>query len=165
MTSHDEFIGTQGWVMRHIGAFPVNTRRPTPGVVRHCRELAQAGELVVIFPEGTIFYYPPDNVHPLKPGTAWLALDCQDELPDVTLRVIPIRIIYNDRYPRFRTRVRIAVREEIPLGPYLGMARKPAIRDLTARLQAALGDVVNDSLAEMAPPRSAEPEPAAPTHV
>lgn len=153
LTSHDEFIGLQAWFMRRLGAFPVNTLRPTAGVLKHCRELLLAGEPLAIFAEGTIFYYPPGQVHPIKPGPAWLALNCQEHLPDVPLSVVAIRIVYSDRYPRFRTRVELFVQEPISVRTYLDRPRKESIRQLTADLQAALGDVVNESLAEMIPPR------------
>jgi 1-acyl-sn-glycerol-3-phosphate acyltransferase len=154
MASHDEFVGLQGWLMRRLGTFPVNTRRPTPGALRECRRLIVAGEALVIFAEGTIYYYPPDNVHPLKPGTAWLALDCQERHPESTFSIVPIRIVYSDRFPRFRTRVQIVVQEPIAVSPYLELSRKEAIKRLTADLQKALGDVVNESVAEMSTPRS-----------
>lgn len=153
MASHDEFLGLQGWFMRRLGAFPVNTRRPTPGALRHCRDLILAGEALVIFPEGTIFYYPPHHVHPIKPGSAWLALECQEQMPDAPFLLIPIRIVYSNRYPRFRTRVQLLVQEPISLGSYFELPRRVGLRQLTADLQSRLGDVVNDSLTEMSPPR------------
>jgi 1-acyl-sn-glycerol-3-phosphate acyltransferase len=121
--------------------------------MRHCRDLLLAGEALVIFAEGTIFYYPPHNVHPIKPGSAWLALDCQERMPEVPLPIVPIRIVYSDRYPRFRTRVQIVVQPPILLAPYLERPRRDAIRRLTADLESGLGDVVNKSLDEMIPPR------------
>jgi 1-acyl-sn-glycerol-3-phosphate acyltransferase len=159
MASHDEFVGVQGWFMRHLGAFAINTRRPTPGAMRHCRELIEAGQLLVIFPEGTLYYYPPDQVHPLKPGTAWLALDCQERCPSSPLTIVPVRLNYGDRILRFRSRIRVVVQEPIRLDAYLGLPRKEAIRTLTADLQRGMGDVVNESLAEMSVPRAATSEP------
>lgn len=153
LASHDEFIGAQGWLMRHLGAFAVNTQRPSAATLRHCRDLLLAGEALVIFAEGTIYYYPPQHVHPIKPGSAWLALDCQERMPDVPFAIVPVRIIYSDRYPRFRTHVQMVVQAPIGLVPYLELPRRDAIRRLTAELQMALGDVVNESLAEMSPPR------------
>jgi 1-acyl-sn-glycerol-3-phosphate acyltransferase len=157
MTSHDEFVGAQGWVMRRLGAFPVNTRRPSASVFRHAREVLAAGKPLAVFPEGTIFYYPPHQVHPIKPGAAWLALDCQEHLPGVPLAIVPIRIVYSDRYPRLGTRVELVVQEPIALGPYLDPPRKEAIHRLTAELQRSMGDEVNASLAEMSPPRTTGP--------
>lgn len=159
MASHDEFVGLQGWFMRHLGAFAINTKRPTHGAMRHSRELIEAGKLLVIFPEGTIYYYPPDHVHPLKPGTAWLALDCQEHCPSSPLTIVPIRLNYGDRILRFRSRIRVVVQEPIHLGPYLGLPRKEAIAKLTADLQRGMGDVVNESLAEMSVPRDEQAGP------
>jgi hypothetical protein len=68
--------------------------------------------------------------------------------------VVAIRVVYRDRYPRFRTRVELVVQEPIAVRPYVDLPRKEAIRRLTADVQAALGDVVNESLAEMVPPRT-----------
>ena len=154
MASHDEFVGAQGWLMRRLGAFAVNTKRPTPGVLRHCRDLILAGEPLVIFAEGTIFYYPPHQVHPIKPGTAWLALECLEERHETPFPVIPVRMVYSQRRPGFRTRVEVIIQEPIALGPYLELPHREAIRRLTADLQLGLGDVVNDSRAEMSPPRA-----------
>jgi 1-acyl-sn-glycerol-3-phosphate acyltransferase len=153
LVSHDEFIGAQGWLMRHFGAVPVDTERVGPSVLRHCRDLVEAGELVVIFPEGTIYYYAPHEIHPLKAGAAWLALDCQRRRPDAPLHVIPIRLLYSDRYLKFRSRIEVDVREPISLLPYLEQPHKEGIQRLTADIQAALGDVVNESLAERSTPR------------
>jgi 1-acyl-sn-glycerol-3-phosphate acyltransferase len=164
LASHDEFIGLQGWFMRHLGTFAINTRRPSPSVLKHCRDLILAGEVLVIFPEGTIFYYPPNQVHPIKPGTAWLALECQEQMADSPLPLIPIRTVYGDRYPRFRTRVQVVVQEPIDLRPYLGLPRRVAIRQLTAELERGLGDTVNNSLAEMSPPRQGSPVTSSDRH-
>lgn len=143
LTSHDEFVGAQGWMMKRMGAFPVNTKRPGPGALRHCRELLQAGQALVVFPEGALFYYPPNEIHPLKPGAAWLALDCQERCPEMALSIVPIRLKYSELVLKFGSRIEVEVRTAIPLQPYLELPRKQAIQSLTHDLQAALGDVVN----------------------
>lgn len=155
MTSHDEIVGLQGVFMRRLGAFAVNTRRPTPGTFKACLSILRAGQVLVIYPEGTIFYYPPDQVHPLKPGTAWIALKVQQELPPgQVLQIVPIRFRYGRVYPRFRTAVEIEVREPIAVSGYLDQPERSAIAALTAAIQAGLGDVVNTSRAEMSVPRT-----------
>lgn len=143
LTSENEIAGFQGWFIRRLGAFPINTRRPNAGALRHCRELILAGQPLVIFPEGALCYIPPDHVHPLKPGVAWLTLDCQERCPEIPLAIVPIRLKYGDLVLKFRSRILVEVREPIPLAPYLEMPRKQAIVRLTADLQAALGDVVD----------------------
>src|SRR3954452_20579562 len=39
LTSRNDFVGIQGWFLRHLGAFPINTARPGAGPMRHCLEL------------------------------------------------------------------------------------------------------------------------------
>jgi 1-acyl-sn-glycerol-3-phosphate acyltransferase len=164
MASHDEFVGVQGWFMRNLGAFPVNTRRPSPSAIKACEAILRAGQLLVIYPEGTIYRLPPDHVHPLKPGTAWVALKVQQEMPETPIPVFPIRIRYGDRFPRFRTKVEVEVREPILVSDYLDRPEKEAIRDLTAAIQAGMGDVVDDSDGARDAPRDASgrlPDPHA----
>ncbi len=160
LTSVDEFAGLQGWFIRRLGAFPINTRRPTASSMRHCRDLLLAGEPLGIFPEGTIYYYPPDNIHPIKPGVAWLALDCQRRLPDVAVKIIPIRLNYGNRKLRFRSKVDVVVQEPILVSKYLERPRDQAIAELTAEMQHALGDIVNTSMAERSPDRTPHPDVA-----
>ena len=145
MVSHEEFVGLQGWLMRRMGTFAVDVQRPSPSMVRCCRELLELGEALVIFPEGNLFYYAPDEVHPLKPGVAWLALSClkNSKLPD--LPIIPVRLVYGDRKLSFGSRARIVLGEPISVAAYADRPLKEAVRQLTSDLQGALGDVVNET--------------------
>jgi 1-acyl-sn-glycerol-3-phosphate acyltransferase len=161
MASHDEFVGVQGWFMRRLGAFPVNTRRPSPGTLKACVEVLKRGDILVIYPEGTIFYYPPDQVHPLKPGAAWIALKVQQEMPATPIQIVPVRIRYGQLYPKFRTRAELEVRPPILVTEYLGRPEREALRTLTAAIQAEMGDVVNTSTREMIPPRTPPTDRAA----
>jgi 1-acyl-sn-glycerol-3-phosphate acyltransferase len=145
MTSHDEVAGLQGWFMRRLGAFPVNTQRPSPSVIRACKEIIALGEALVIFPEGNLFYYEPGEVHPLKPGIAWLALNFQKELTDENIVIIPVRLVYSQRILRLGSRAKIVVGEPISVRDYLGLRFKEGIIALTAALQNVLGDVVNET--------------------
>jgi 1-acyl-sn-glycerol-3-phosphate acyltransferase len=144
LTTHDEVTGKQGWIVRQLGAFPINTRRPTPGALRHCGQLLRAGEALVIFPEGDIFRLPPGSVHPIKPGTAWLALQVQKELGDIPLTIVPVRLGFAWRFVRFRCPVRVDVREPIRVADYADLPRDDGIARLTADLQRAMGDLVDD---------------------
>ncbi|WP_287128004.1 1-acyl-sn-glycerol-3-phosphate acyltransferase [Candidatus Cyanaurora vandensis] len=145
LTTQDEFVGLQSWFMKRLGAFPINTQRPNASAVRHCQELVLAQQVLVIFPEGNLYYYAPDEVHPLKPGAAWLALSCQKEAPELDLPVIPVRYVYSDRVLRFRSRIEVYVQAPLKVRDYLSLAPKEGIRQLTADIQRALGDVVNET--------------------
>lgn len=148
LAAYQEFVGVQGWFMRRLGAFPINAETPSPGPIRHAIDLVVAGEPLVVFPEGTIFYYRPDEVHPLKRGTAWMGLAVQDRCPDAPVQIVPIRLNYGDRFLRFRSRIEVVVQEPIAVASYLSYPRKEATRRLTADLQKSLGDTVNTSLEE-----------------
>jgi 1-acyl-sn-glycerol-3-phosphate acyltransferase len=145
MTSHEEVVGLQGWLMRRMGAFPIDVRRPSPSMIRCCREMLELGEALVIFPEGNLFYYAPGEVHPLKPGVAWLALGCQkgSKLPD--LPILPVRLVYEHRELRPGSRATIRVGEPISVAAYADLPTKEAVRELTSALQKALGDEVNET--------------------
>ena len=153
LASRNDFKGVQRWFMRRLGAFPVNVDRPGPGAMRHCRELIRAGLPLVVFPEGTIYYYGPGEVHPLKPGAAWLALPGRRWAPDPPPLVVPIRLVYGDRRLRFRSRIEVVVGEPIDPADYRHLPRKDAIRAMTSDLQSRLGERVNDSSVERYPAR------------
>jgi 1-acyl-sn-glycerol-3-phosphate acyltransferase len=153
MASHDEFVGVQGWFMGKLGAFPVNTRRPSPSTLKTCVEILASRDVLVIYPEGTIFYYPPDQVHPLRPGTAWIALKAQQEMPDSPVRVVPVRIRYSQLKPRFRSGVDVLVQPPIAVTDYVNRPEREAIRALSEAIQAGMGDAVNSSRGEMSAPR------------
>ena len=145
MTSHEEVVGLQGWFMRRMGAFPIDVRRPSPMMIRCCRVMIELGEALVIFPEGNLFYYATGEVHPLKPGVAWLALSCQksSEWPD--LPILPVRLVYEHRELRRGSRATIQVGEPISVAAYADRPMKEGVRDLTSALQEALGDEVNET--------------------
>jgi len=145
LATQDEFIGLQAWFMRNLGVFAINTQRPNASAVKHCQELILEQHALVIFPEGNLYYFAPNEVHPLKPGTAWLALTCQREAPELDIPIVPLRYAYGDKVLRFRSRVDIYVQKPLRVRDYLHLPPKEAIRQLTADLQQALGDVVNDT--------------------
>ena len=154
LASHDEFVGLQGFFMKRFGAFPVNTKRPSPGTLKTCASILLKGQVLVIFAEGTIFYYPPDQVHPLRPGSSWLALKVQKELePDGKLVVVPVRIRYSKLKPKFRDSAELEAYPPIDVSTFLDRPEKRAIVDLTAEIQARMGDMVNPSTKEMITPR------------
>ncbi len=154
MTSHDEFVGPQGWFMRRIGAFPVDTRKPGAGAIKACRELLRDGRCLVIFAEGTIFYYGPNQVHPIKPGVAWIAFTCQKDSDIAKFPIVPVRLNYSAHPPTPWSRVEVAIQPPIYPSDFADLPRDQAQAALTARLQAAMGDTVNESLLEMAVPRT-----------
>ena len=155
MASHDEFVGVQGFFMRLFGAYPVNTNRPGPTTIKTSVSILKGGDLLVIFGEGTIFFYPPDHVHPLRPGAAWLALRVQKEMPDARLMVVPVRIRYGKTKPSFRVTAQLEAYPALDVSQYLDLPDRQAITDLTNEIQTGMGDILNTSKEEMLKPLEA----------
>ena len=92
------------WFLRSLGGIPLNRERPLESR-RHLREMLgvmNAGEGVVVFPEGT---YYPQRVGPGQVGLVRLILS------RVNLPFIPVGI----RYEKTRARTRVRVRFGRPI--------------------------------------------------
>ena len=136
MTNANQFEGVQGWLIRRLGAFPVDLNRPTVSSLRCAVELLQAGRKLVMFPEGGIVR---DQVlRPIKPGLARLVLQAEAKMPqDVTIPIVPIAIGYNPgAYPC--ARIVIHISPPLYLQEYRRENDKQTALALTQALQTAL---------------------------
>jgi 1-acyl-sn-glycerol-3-phosphate acyltransferase len=139
MVSVNEVKGLQGWFIRRMGGFPVDTERPRIGSVRHSIELLSEEEMLVIFPEGGIFR--DNQVHPLKRGVARIALDVAAEKPDNNVKILPISIKYSQPYPSWGSDVEIEIGSPIDVADYLSDSLRQSSQRLTTRLQVALQEL------------------------
>ena len=74
MVSVNEMQGLQGWFVRRLGGFAIDTTKPTPAVIRHSIELLHQGEMLTIFPEGgERITFRDRALYPLKEGLARIA--------------------------------------------------------------------------------------------
>jgi len=117
MVAVTEVQGLQGWFIRHLGGFPVDVKRPEISSLSYSVQLLQAGEMLVIFPEGGIFR-DHRTVHPLKRGVGRIALEVCKQDPYTTIQVIPVTIAYSDPYPSKGTAVEISFGEGIAAKDY-----------------------------------------------
>lgn len=136
MVSADEVTGVQGWFIRRMGGFPINTDRPAIASLRHGVELLEAGEMVVIFPEGNI--YRESEVQPLKPGLARLALQAEASTPHLGVKIVPISIQYNKPLVPWRSRAQVHIGPAIPVADYMTGRPKQDSKGLTTALQTAM---------------------------
>lgn len=141
MVSADEMKGVQGWFIRQLGGFPVDTRRTRRtkmASVDHTIELLHRGQMVVIFPEGNIFR--DTQVQPIKRGVAKIALDAQAQrastLPPV--QIVPIDLHYSDPIPHRGTAVRVTIGQPLAAADYSSDSVKAGSKQLTQDLTAAL---------------------------
>lgn len=111
MVSSDEMVGLQGWFLHRLGCFPVNPRKPAAASLRLAVELLQAGQQLVVFPEGRI--EQSDQPLRLMPGLARLAALAEGQ--GVSVPVVPVGIAYGHPQPRFGDRAALCFAEPLRL--------------------------------------------------
>lgn len=139
MVTVDEVKGFQGWLIRRLGGFPVNPRRPAVASLRYGLEILQNREMLVIFPEGGIFR--DKQLHPLKPGLARLALQAEASQPDLTVQIVPIHLDYGQEIPRWGCEVDIRIGAPLQVADYSQAGVKQEAQRLTQDLAAALNQL------------------------
>ncbi|TAE56780.1 MAG: 1-acyl-sn-glycerol-3-phosphate acyltransferase [Nostocales cyanobacterium] len=143
MVTSSECKGLQGWFVRQMGGFPVNTQRPAIATLRHTVELMVQGEMLVIYPEGGI--YRDGKVHPLKSGVARLALMAESLHPGLNIKIIPVGINYSQPYPNWGTDVNLHIGEAIKVKDYIHGSLKKEAQNLTANLTKQLQELSQEN--------------------
>ncbi|MGY6531046.1 MAG: lysophospholipid acyltransferase family protein [Cyanobacterium sp.] len=138
MVSANEMKGIQGWFIRRLGGFPVNTDHPGIESLKYSFELLCQGEMVVIFPEGGIFR--THEVQPLKRGVAKIALDTEEVKPEVTTKILPVKIAYDQEIPKRGATVEVNIGKPLVVKKYSSSSQsaKRNSLDLTQDLQQSL---------------------------
>lgn len=136
MVSANEVKGLQGWFIRRMGGFPVDTLRPGASTLRHSIELLQNKEMLVIFPEGNIFR--DRQVHPLKRGVARIALDVVNEQPNLAVKILPVSLQYSESVPSWGATVKVSIGTPIDTASYFQDSVRRSSQKLTKALEAQL---------------------------
>ena len=136
MVSADEVKGIQGWVIRRMGGFPVNTERPQLNSVRHSIKLLKEQEMLVIFPEGGIFH--DRQIHPLKRGVASIALQAEADNSQSQVKILPVGIRYSQPYPTWGTEVKVDIGLPLTVADYIGNSLRQSSLKLTSALERSL---------------------------
>lgn len=154
MVTSTECQGLQGWFVRHLGGFPVNSQHPSIRTLRHGVQLLLQKKTLVIFPEGNI--YRDGELHPLKPGISRLALNAELSQPGLGVQVIPMSINYSQPYPNWGTDVIIHIAPGIKVSDYINGCVKQNAQRLTADLTRVLqqfshqeSEITNHTFAEI----------------
>jgi 1-acyl-sn-glycerol-3-phosphate acyltransferase len=142
MVSADEVTGIQGWFIRRLGGFPINTNHPAIASLRHGVDLLQQGEVLVIFPEGNIFR--ENYIQRLKPGLARLALQAEASQPQLGIKIVPISLEYSKPFVPWRTSIKVRIGKPLSVANYDLAAHKQSAKSLTADLQQALEELTSD---------------------
>ena len=139
MVSANEVKGLQGWVIRRMGGFPVDTDRPQLSSVRYSIELLkQEQSMLVIFPEGGIFN--DYQIHPLKRGVAVIALQAQADSSQ-EVKILPVTIRYSQPYPSWGTKVTVDIGKPLNVREYEEKSLRQGSQKLTAALQTSLKQI------------------------
>ena len=137
MVSANEVKGIQGWIIRRMGGFPVDTERPQLSSIHHSvKLLEQDREMLVIFPEGGIFN--DYEIHPLKRGAALIALQAQTDRPEKEVKILPVTIRYSQPYPSWGTKINVNIGSPLTVNQYLDKSVRQSSRKLTNALQEIL---------------------------
>jgi 1-acyl-sn-glycerol-3-phosphate acyltransferase len=123
------------WLLSALGGFPVTRGSADRDALRRCQHILEAGQILVLFPEGTRKFGP--RVEELYDGPAFLA--CKTGVP-----IVPVGIGGSEKAQqkgkKFIRPVRVRVIVGDPLLPpeprdgHSTTSRK-AVKDLTARLR------------------------------
>jgi 1-acyl-sn-glycerol-3-phosphate acyltransferase len=152
LVNEGNFRGLQGWILSRMGCVSINLFRPSHEALRHCRDLIESGTPLVIFPEATIYYYPPNHVHaPLAAGAAWMAMSVAKEGTEGQPKILPVRLNYSRIKLGFGAKIEVVLEDPIDMSAYSELSKKEARNAITSDLQRRLGDVENPSKVEEFP--------------
>lgn len=136
MVSANEMLGIQGWFIRRLGGFPVDTDHPGISTIRHAVELLQNEKVLVMFPEGNIFR--ENYIQALKPGFARIALQAEASKCNLGIKVVPIAIKYSQEIPHRGCNIAINIGSPLKVADYRGDNVKRSAQRFTEDLQASL---------------------------
>ena len=139
MVSSNEVKGLQGWFIRRMGGFPVDTQRPGMETLCHTVDLLREEEMIVIFPEGGIFRQP--KVQNLKRGVALISLQVQSEHPANKVKVLPVSVRYSQTYPSWGTKVYVDIGSPLNVQDYVTKSLRQGSQKLTQELFQRLKDL------------------------
>jgi 1-acyl-sn-glycerol-3-phosphate acyltransferase len=136
MAKEEAFLGRIGWLVRFMGAFPVKRGEADRQALRTADEQLKAGNIIVIFPEGT-----RSKTHTMAQGHSGLGM--------IALRsgapVLPVAVTGSEKLlKKFRPRVTVTYGQPMTLKPKGQKVTREDVDDTTAQ--------VMHRIAEMLPP-------------
>jgi len=141
MVSVNEVRGIQGWFIRRLGGFPLDTERPAIATLRHGVDILQHREVLVIFPEGGNLRENRMQLNQLQPGLARLALQAESSQPNLDIKIVPISICYSHPTVPWRCQVKICIGSPLQAIDYTTGSLKQNAKNLTADLEIALKEL------------------------
>ena len=128
-------------VVRGLGAFPVNLKKPDMTAIRTAKKVVKDGKVLALFPEGTRSH--DGKLLKFKGGVIYIASVTGED-------VVPVCITYQNG-GKFRSRILIRYGEVIPNREILEGKKKDteSMRQAAAKLQAVVQRLQDENLAVM----------------
>jgi len=136
MTRKDQASGLQGALVRNLGGFPVDVRKPSRETYSHTVDLLAQQRKLVIFPEGKI--NRDGKLSKLKPGVARMALKAAEKAPGKDVAIVPVGITYSHPNQPRGTKVRLSFGKPLKTSTYAATPKKERPEQITRDLDTAL---------------------------
>ncbi|MGA1410601.1 MAG: lysophospholipid acyltransferase family protein [Prochlorotrichaceae cyanobacterium] len=141
MVSINEIKGVQGWFIRRMGGFPVNSDQPgrlraLASSIHHSVDLLCQRKMMVVFPEGNIFR--SEQLQPLKTGIAHMALQAAQTKDLGEVHIVPMGLAYDQPYPKQGSSVAVQIAPPLSTRNYAHLSSKQAVKAITEDLTQAL---------------------------
>ncbi|MGV0026683.1 lysophospholipid acyltransferase family protein [Phormidesmis priestleyi] len=133
MSRSDQMTGIQGWLLKRLGAFSIDSTRSKVSGIRCATNLLHDGKKLVIFPEGRIVR--DETLQTLKPGLARLVIQAETTAEQsISISVVPIALHYSP-IPRPGAKVSIYIAPPLSSEQYRQPTDKQTAQVLTEALQ------------------------------
>ena len=123
-----------GWVLRGTRMIPVARGRGAARLADDACAALDAGQAVLVYPEGTIV--PPGQRRPARPGAGLVAL--RASVPVLPIASRGVERPRRRRLPRLRRRVTVVVGPPVDLSPWHGRLDRQAQLEASAALLASV---------------------------
>lgn len=131
-----------GFLIHHVGAFPVRQKTADRAALKKAVELLQAGEVVGMFPEGTRNPHP-EELMPAEPGAGIIVLRAQTP-------VIPVALINTEKllpphsvFLKF-SQVKVVYGKPVELSDLYGQSGREAVEEAGRRIMAAIDELLRE---------------------
>ena len=134
-------IPVLGFLIRHVGAFPVKRGTADRSALKKAVELLKNGEIVGMFPEGTRSL--DGKFKPPEPGVGMIALRAR-------VPVVPVALVNTEKLlpPHsflFKfSRVKVVYGKPVPLDDMDGQGGREAIEEVGRRIMSAIGQLLRE---------------------
>ncbi len=146
-----------GWVLTSLGGFPVARGTADRAALRTAQNLLEAGEPVVLFPEGTRQSGP--RIQTLFDGPAFLAARCQVPIIPVGIGGSEAAMGKGAKIPRPRKVTFVFGAPLLPPAPTdTGRVARRRVQELTSELYTAVQDQFDQAQSRAGQPVLADPE-------